>query len=55
MVTKKELLIVIHEINKFQHYITSYLISLHIDLVAISYLMNKTITDGRVTMWLLLL
>jgi hypothetical protein len=55
MVTEKEFLVVIHAINKFRHYITGYSVILHIDHVAIKYLMNKPITNGRVTRWLLLL
>jgi len=55
MVTKKEFLVVIHTINKFQHYITGYPIILHVDHASIKYLMNKPITNGRVTRWLLLL
>jgi hypothetical protein len=55
MVTEKEFLVVIHAINKFWHYITGYPIILHTDHAAIKYLMNKPITNGRVTRWLLLL
>jgi hypothetical protein len=54
-ITKKEFLSVIHATNKFWHYITRYLVILHIDHVAIKYLMNKPITNGSVTRWLLLL
>jgi hypothetical protein len=54
-VTKKEFLAVIHAINKFWHYITGYPVILHIDHAAIKYLMNKPITNGRVTRWFLLL
>jgi hypothetical protein len=54
-ITKKEFLVVIHAINKFRHYITRYHVILHIDHAAIKYLMNKPITNGRVTRWFLLL
>ena len=54
-VTEKEMLAIIHAVNKFQHYITGYEIFVHTDHSAIKYLMNKPITNGRVTRWLLLL
>jgi len=54
-VTKKEILAIIHVVNKFRHYITSYEVFLHTDHSAIRYLMNKPITDGKVIRWLLLL
>ena len=54
-VTKKEFLVVVHAINKFRHYITGYETFVHTDHSAIRYLMNKPITNGRVTIWLLLL
>jgi len=53
--TKKEFLAVVHGINKFRHYITGYETFVHIDHSTIRYLMNKPITNGRVTRWLLLL
>ena len=46
---------VIHAINKFRHYITGYSTIIHTDHSAIKYLMNKPITNARVTRWLLLL
>ena len=49
------MLAVIHSVNKFQHYITGYEGCVHIYHSAIIYLMNKPITHGRVTRWLLLL
>jgi hypothetical protein len=49
------LLVVIHAINKFRHYITGYPVILYTDHSAIIYLSNKPITNGRVTWWLLLL
>ena len=54
-VTEKEFLAVIFAINKFRHYITGYEVFLHIDHSVIKYLMNKPLTSGRVTRWLLLL
>eukprot|EP00253_Pinus_taeda_P021045 PITA_21045 len=54
-VTEKEMLAVIHAVNKFQHYITGYEVFVHTDHSAIKHLMNKPVTSGRVTRWLLLL
>jgi hypothetical protein len=54
-VTEKEFLAVVHAINKFCHYITGYEVFVHTDHSAIRFLMNKPITNGRVTRWLLLL
>jgi hypothetical protein len=54
-VTEKEFLVVIHDINKFHHYIIGYEVFVHTDQSAIRFLMNKPITNGRVTRWLLLL
>lgn len=39
----------------FLHYITCYQVFVHIDQSTIKYIMNKLITNGRVTRWLLLL
>jgi hypothetical protein len=47
--------VVVHPINKFWYYITEYPVILHTDHVVIKYLMNKPITNSRVTRWLLLL
>ena len=52
-VTEKEFLVVIYAINKFWHYITGYPTFVHIDHAAIMYLMNKFITLGCITRWLL--
>jgi hypothetical protein len=49
IVTEKEFLVVFHTINEFHHYITGY------EVFSIRFLMNKPITNGRVTRWLLLL
>eukprot|EP00253_Pinus_taeda_P022517 PITA_22517 len=54
-VTEKEFLAVIYAINKFRHYITSYTTFVNTDHSAIKYLMNKLVTNARVTKWLLLL
>jgi hypothetical protein len=54
-VTEKEFLAVIYAINKFRHYITGYSTFFHTDHSVIKYLMNKPITNARVTRWLLLL
>ena len=54
-VTEKELLAVVYAINKFRHYLTSYSTFIHTDHSTIKYLMNKPITNARVTRWLLLL
>ena len=54
-VTEKEFLAIVHDINKFQHYITWYQVFVHTYHVAIRFLMNKPVTNGRVTRWLLLL
>ena len=48
-------MVVIYAINKFRHYITGYPVTVHIDQSTIKYLMNKAITNGRITRWLLLL
>ena len=53
--TEKEFMVVIYTINKFQHYITSYPTFVHTNHTAIIYLMNKPITNARVTRWLLLI
>ena len=53
--TENEFLAIIHAINKFRHYITGYETFVHTDHSTIIYLMNKPITNGRVTRWLLLL
>jgi hypothetical protein len=54
-ITEKELLVFVHAIDKFLHYITGYEVFVHTDHFAIIFLMNKPITNGRVTRWLLLL
>jgi len=54
-VMEKEFLVVVYAINKFRHYITGYFVFIHTDHSAIFYLMNKSIINGRVTRWFLLL
>jgi hypothetical protein len=54
-VTEKEFLAFVDAINKFRHYITGYEVFVHTNYFAIRFLMNKPITNGRVTRWLLLL
>jgi hypothetical protein len=55
MVTENELLVVVHAINKFRHYITGYQVFVHTDHSTIKFLMNKPVTNPRITIWLLLL
>ena len=55
IVIEKEFLAAIYAINKFRHYITGYSTLVHTDHSTIKYLMNKPITNARVTIWLLLL
>jgi hypothetical protein len=54
-VTEREFLAVVYAINKFRHYVTGYPTFIHTDHTKIKYLMNKPITNARVTRWLLLL
>ena len=54
-VTEKEFLAIVYSINKFRHYITGYPTFVHTDHYAIKYLMNKPVTNARVTRWLFLL
>ena len=48
-VIEKEFLAVVYSINKFHHYITGYEVFVHTDHSAIIFLINKPITNGRVT------
>lgn len=52
---ENKFLAVVHAINKFHHYITGYETFIHTNHYAIRYLMNKPITNGRITRWMLLL
>ena len=54
-ITLKELLAVVHAISKFRHYINGYETFFHTYHSVIIYLMNKPITNGRITRWLLLM
>lgn len=45
----------VYSINKFRHYITSFEAFIHTDHSAIKILMNKPITNCKITIWLLLL
>ena len=54
-VIEKEMLEVVHAVNKFRHYIASYEIFVLIDHSSLRYLMNKPITNGRIKRWLLFL
>ena len=54
-VTKKEFLVVVHAMNKFRHYITSYQVIVHTDHASIRYLMNKIDVNSRVIRWILFL
>ena len=54
-VTEKELLAIVHSLNKFRHYITGYQTFAHIDHAAIKYLMNKPDANAWIIRWLLLL
>ena len=54
-VTKKEFLAVVYSINKFCHYMTGYEFFVHTDHSAIIFLMNKPITNGRLTRRILIL
>jgi len=48
-VTEKEFLVVVYAINKFRHYVTGYPTFIHTDHKTIKYLINKPITNARVT------
>jgi hypothetical protein len=49
------LLVLVDAINKFRHYIIGYQAFVHTDHSAIKLLMNKPVTNPKVTRWLLLL
>jgi len=48
-------LVVVHAINKLWHYITGYEVFVHTKHYSIIFLMNKPVTTGRITRWILLL
>ena len=54
-VAEKAFLAIVYSIKKFRHYITGYPTLVHTDKSAIKYLMNKLVTNSRVTRWILLL
>jgi len=54
-VTEKELMAIVHSLNKFRHYITGYQTFVHTDHAAIKYLMKKPDVNARIISWLLLL
>eukprot|EP00253_Pinus_taeda_P003292 PITA_03292 len=54
-ITEKEFLVVVHSLDKFRHYITSYQTFVHTDHAMIRYLMNKPDVNAHVIRWLLLL
>lgn len=54
-VTEKELLAIMHSLNKFRHYIIGYQTFVHTEHAAIKYLMNKPDLNARIIRWLLLL
>ena len=45
----------VHALNKFRHYITSYEIFVHTNHSALRYLINNHITNGGITRWLSLM
>ena len=55
IVTEKELLAVVHSLNKFNHSVIGYKVFVHTNHAAIRYLMNKLDVNGRMIRWFLLL
>ena len=55
MLTEKEFLSMVYAINKFKHYITRYIMYIHINHYAIRYFMNKYDVNTRIIRWILLL
>jgi hypothetical protein len=55
IVTNKEILAVVHALNKFIHYVTRYAVFVHTDNDSIRYLMNTHDINGRMIRWFLLL
>lgn len=49
------MLVVVRAVNKFRHYIIGYEVFIHTDHSTIRYLMNKPITNGRITRLFLLM
>lgn len=54
-VTEKQLLVVLHSLNKFRHYITRYQVFEHSDFATIKYLIDNVDVKARIIRWLLLL
>jgi len=54
-VIEKELLVVVHYLNKFRNYITGDQTLVHTDNVTIKYLMNELDVNARIIRWLSLL
>jgi hypothetical protein len=54
IVTEKELLAVVHALNKFRHYVRRYQVFVHANHAIIRYLMNKLDINGRIMRWILL-
>lgn len=54
-VTEKELLAVVHSLNKFRHYIIAYQTFVHTNHAIIRYLINKLDVNICIIRWLLLL
>jgi len=54
-VTEKELLAIVHSLNKFRDYITCYQTFVHTDHATIKYLMNKLDVNATIIRWFLLL
>jgi hypothetical protein len=46
IVTEREFVAVVYEINKFRHYVTGYSTFIHTDHSIIKYLINKPITNA---------
>ena len=54
-VTDKEMLAIVHALNKFLHYVTGYQTFVHTDHATIKYLMKKLDVNAIIIRWLLLL
>lgn len=52
---QKELLVVVHSLNKFRNYIIGYQVFVHNDHVSIKYIMNTIDVNSRIIRCLLLL
>ena len=54
-VTEKEMLAIVHALNKFRHYFIGYQTFVHTNHATIKYLMKKSDVNARIIRWLLLL